>query len=52
VELPAHAAFIIAAYAAAILVVIALVAWVITDYRALNRVLADLNARGLGRKAG
>jgi heme exporter protein D len=52
VELPAHAAFIIAAYAAAILVVIALIAWVIADYRALNRVLVDLNARGLGRKAG
>ncbi len=51
-ELPAHAAFIVAAYAATILVVIGLVAWVIADYRAQQRVLDELEARGLGRKPG
>jgi heme exporter protein D len=50
VELPAHAAFIIAAYLATILVVIALIAWVLADYRAQRRDLADLETRGLGRK--
>jgi heme exporter protein D len=50
VNLPAHAAFIIAAYLATILVVVALIAWVLTDYRAQLRDLADLEARGHGRK--
>jgi heme exporter protein D len=50
VELPAHVAFIIAAYLATILVVIALIAWVLTDYRTQQRDLADLEARGHGRK--
>ncbi len=50
--LPAHAAFVIAAYGATIAVVIALIAWVIGDYREQKRVLAELDARGLGRKAG
>jgi heme exporter protein D len=49
VALPAHAAFIIAAYAATILVVIGLIAWVIVDYRTQQRMLTDLEARGLGR---
>ena len=49
-ELPEHVAFIIAAYLATILVVIALIAWVLTDYRAQQRDLADLEARGHGRK--
>jgi heme exporter protein D len=49
VALPAHAAFIIAAYAATILVVIGLIAWVIADYRTQQRMLTDLEARGLGR---
>jgi heme exporter protein D len=51
VELPAHAAFIIAAYLATILVVIGLIAWVLADYRAQQRDLADLEARGRGRKS-
>lgn len=46
-----HAAFIIAAYAAAALVVLALVGWVVLDGRALRRHLADLEARGIRRRA-
>ena len=51
-ELPAHAAFIIAAYLVTILVVVGLIAWVLADYRAQQRDLADLEARGHGRKSG
>jgi heme exporter protein D len=46
-----HAAFIIAAYAAAIAVVIGLIAWVIADHAAQRRLLADLEARGVTRRA-
>jgi heme exporter protein D len=47
-----HAAFIIAAYAAALAVVIALVGWVIADHAAQRRLLADLEARGATRRSG
>jgi heme exporter protein D len=46
-----HAAFIIGAYAAALAVVIALIGWVIADYAAQRRLLADLEARGLTRRS-
>jgi len=46
-----HAAFIIAAYAAAIVVVAGLIGWVIVDYRAQKRVLGDLEARGVTRRS-
>jgi len=46
-----HAAFIIAAYAAAILVVGGLVAWVWLDFRAQRRVLGDLEAHGVTRRS-
>jgi len=46
-----HAAFIIAAYAAALVVVVGLVAWVIADHAAQRRLLADLEARGVTRRS-
>ncbi len=46
-----HAAFIIAAYAAAILVIGGLVAWVWLDFRAQKRVLGDLEAHGVTRRS-
>jgi heme exporter protein D len=46
-----HAAFILAAYAAAIVVVAGLIGWVIVDYRAQKRVLGDLEARGVTRRS-
>ena len=46
-----HAAFIIAAYAAALAVVIALIGWVIADHAAQRRLLADLEARGATRRS-
>ena len=50
-DLGPHAAFIIAAYAVAALVVIGLIAWVLADHAAQLRLLADLEARGVTRRA-
>jgi len=50
-DLGPHAAFIIAAYATAALVVIGLIAWVLADYAAQRRLLADLEARGVTRRS-
>ena len=47
----AHTGFIIAAYAAAAIVVAGLCAWVMLDYRAQRRNLADLERRGIARRA-
>jgi len=47
-----HFDFIVAAYAAAVIVVAALVAWVALDYRAQRRTLADLERRGISRRSG
>ena len=46
----AHIGYIIAAYAAAVVIVAALIAWVMVDYRALRRTLADLDRRGITRR--
>jgi heme exporter protein D len=48
-ELGPHAGFIVASYAAAAIVVGALVAWVALDYRTQSRALAELEAKGMGR---
>jgi len=47
-----HTAFIVAAYAATVVVLAALIAWVWLDGRALRRRLADLEARGVRRRSG
>jgi heme exporter protein D len=46
-----HASFIVASYAMAALVVLGLIAWVLADFRAQRRVLADLEARGVRRRS-
>ena len=46
-----HAAFIVAAYAAAAIVIGALIGWVLLDHRAQLRKLADLDARGATRRS-
>lgn len=46
-----HAAFIVAAYAVALSVVAALIAWVIADHRTQKRALADLEASGVTRRS-
>ena len=45
-----HIGYIVAAYAAAVVIVAALIAWVLIDYRALRRTLADLDRRGITRR--
>jgi heme exporter protein D len=46
-----HAAFIVASYLMAALVVLGLIAWVLADFRAQRRVLSDLEARGVRRRS-
>jgi len=46
-----HIAFIVVAYAAAVAVVAGLTAWVMLDYRAQLRALADLERRGFTRRS-
>jgi heme exporter protein D len=50
-DLGPHAAFIVAAYVMAALVVIGLITWVYADYDAQRRVLADLEAHGVKRRS-
>ncbi len=50
-DLGPHANFIIAAYAAGILVVAGLIAWVMLDFRAQRRVLGDLETHGVTRRS-
>jgi len=47
----AHIDFILAAYAAGIVVIAALIAWVVLDYRAQRRTLADLEMQGISRRS-
>ena len=46
-----HASFIVGSYAMAAVVVLGLIAWVLADFRAQRRVLADLEARGVRRRS-
>jgi heme exporter protein D len=46
-----YATFILSAYGAAALIVIAMVAWVAIDHRRQARALADLEARGVTRRS-
>jgi heme exporter protein D len=50
-DLGPHAGFIISAYVIAIAVVAALVIWVVADYMAQRRALADLERRGITRRS-
>jgi heme exporter protein D len=50
-QLGPHAAFIIAAYAVAALAIALLIAWVIADHRSQLRLLTELEARGIKRRA-
>jgi heme exporter protein D len=50
-DLGPHAAFIVGAYAVALLIVAALIAWVIVDHRRQRQVLSDLEARGITRRS-
>ena len=47
----AHIDFIAAAYGASIVVIGALIAWVMLDYRMQRRILAELEAQGVSRRS-
>ncbi len=47
-----HAGFILASYAAVVLVLGGLIATVVLDHRAQKRALAALEQRGAGRRSG
>ena len=51
-ELGPHAAFIVAAYSAAALIVAALTIWVLLDHRTQLRNLEELELRGVTRRSG
>jgi heme exporter protein D len=46
-----HIGFILASYAAAVIVIGAMIAWVTLDYRAQRRNLAELDRRGAARRS-
>jgi heme exporter protein D len=46
-----HAAFIVAAYAAAGAIVLALIAWIVLERRQIDRALGELEAQGLTRRS-
>jgi heme exporter protein D len=46
-----HAAFILAAYCAAVAIIAALIAWVWLDFRAQKRLLGHLEASGVTRRS-
>jgi heme exporter protein D len=46
-----HAGFIVAAYASAAVVVVALISWVIADYRRQRAILRDLESSGVTRRS-
>jgi len=51
-DLGPYAAFILTAYAAAVVIIGGLIVWVRLDHRAQLRKLADLEARGVTRRSG
>ena len=50
-DLGPHAAFIVGAYAVAVLIVAAMIAWVWVDHRRQLKILAELEARGVTRRS-
>jgi heme exporter protein D len=50
-DLGPYAGFIVTAYAAVIVIVAGLVAWVVLDRRHLVRVIAEMEAQGASRRS-
>lgn len=46
-----HMPFIVGSYAAAVVVISILIGWVLFDFRAQRRALAELEARGVQRRS-
>ena len=50
-QVTAHLGFIVAAYGAGVVVVVALIAWITLDYRLQRRILAELETKGISRRS-
>jgi heme exporter protein D len=50
-DLGPHAAFIVGAYTVAAVVISGMIAWIWLDYRQQQRMLSDLEARGVTRRS-
>ena len=50
-DLGPHAAFIVGAYAVALLIVAALVGWVLIDHRRQRQILSELETKGITRRS-
>jgi heme exporter protein D len=50
-DLGPHAAFILLSYAAAIVILLVLIGWILLDHRALKRTLASLEKQGVTRRS-
>ena len=50
-ELGTHAGFIIAAYGASMLIILTLIVWIVADYRAHLRDLAEMERQGVTRRS-
>jgi heme exporter protein D len=46
-----HAAFIVTAYVAAMVIVAGLIGWIVLDRRRLSRILDDFDAQGISRRS-
>ena len=46
-----HIEFIVAAYGVVAVVIVALIAWVVLDYRWQRRILAELETKGVARRS-
>jgi heme exporter protein D len=51
IDLGPHASFILAAYGVALLVLIVLIGWIVLDYRAQRRRVAELESQGVTRRS-
>jgi heme exporter protein D len=51
IDLGPHASFILAAYGVALLVLILLIGWIVLDYRAQRRRVAELESQGVTRRS-
>ncbi|MGY8639128.1 heme exporter protein CcmD [Bradyrhizobium sp. 14AA] len=47
-----YASFIVTSYAAAALVVVILIGWIVLDYRSQTQRLRELDRRGISRRSG
>ena len=50
-ELGTHAGFIVAAYGASVLIILTLIVWIMADYRAQLRDLAEMERQGVTRRS-